>query len=573
MSFLMGLFLSLWQGLSSLFPFFILLGVLVFIHELGHFIVARWCKVRVEVFSLGFGKKILKWKKGDTLYCISLLPLGGYVKMFMFGHEYNQEISEKDKAVAFVYKKLWQRTLIVLAGPMMNFFLAILLFAGLSMVFGEKKIKPLVGEVASSSVASKAGFQYGDQILSVNGQVVTSVQEAEAVIFQNSHKMLDIKVKDSAGKIQTKKVLSDVGEGTSKWGFLEKGGVVEGLSFSAPASIIGMVDPLSPAGQLGLKTFDKIVSVNGTQIKTRKDFLNSLNLSSLPWEIQVQREREPALIKVTMDKQNLSSKQVASKGLLKEGLAKEDLAKVLGFYPHDLFIAGVQKKGAADRAGLKKGDFIFKVNGERVVNWSNFVSKVQGFKPEQGSLKVEVKREGKVQSVALQPEIKKRLVHGIEQVDYMVGIFIQSPSFFVGESYVEKEKNLFKALGTGVGDTFHYCGMMGVFIKKLITGDISKKTLGGPIAIGRAAYNSYSYGLEYFFKIMAILSVQLFVLNMLPIPILDGGHLFFYLIEFFNKAPLSMKKMMVVQQIGFVFILFLLLFTTFNDLHNWFFLW
>ena len=293
MSFLMDLFLSLWQGLSALFPFFILLGVLVFIHELGHFIVARLCKVRVEVFSLGFGKKILKWKKGDTLYCLSLLPLGGYVKMFMFGHEYGKEISEKDKAVAFVYKKLWQRTLIVLAGPMMNFFLAILLFAGLSMVFGEKKIKPLVGEVASSSVASKAGFQYGDQILSVNGQAVTSVQEAEAVIFQHSNKMLDIKVKDSAGKIKTKSALSNVGEGTSKWGFLEKGGVVEGLSFSAPAPIIGVADPLSPAGKLGLKTFDKIVSVNGTQIKTRKDFLTHLNLSSLPWEIQVQREGEP----------------------------------------------------------------------------------------------------------------------------------------------------------------------------------------------------------------------------------------------------------------------------------------
>ena len=166
MSIFSEIFFSIWGGLSSLFPFIVLLGILVFIHELGHFMVARFCGVRVEVFSLGFGKKILQWKRGDTIYCVSLFPLGGYVKMF--GHEYDKKVSEKDRPFSFLHKTVGQRMAIVAAGPLMNFFLAVLIFAILNMVSGDEKVYPVVGDLDPSSPAAQAGLSYGDNILSIN---------------------------------------------------------------------------------------------------------------------------------------------------------------------------------------------------------------------------------------------------------------------------------------------------------------------------------------------------------------------------------------------------------------------
>ncbi|MDE0119526.1 MAG: RIP metalloprotease RseP [Bdellovibrionales bacterium] len=558
MSILSNMVFSIGSLMSALLPFIVLLGVLVFIHELGHFMVARWCGVRVEVFSLGFGKKLLKWKKKDTLYCISLFPLGGYVKMF--GHEYGKEVAEKDRPVAFLHKKLWQRAAIVLAGPLMNFFLAILIFAGLSVFVGERKGLPVIGELAPSSVAAKAGLAYGDLILSIGDVPVKSVKEVREVIFEKPDTLLDIKVRNLSREVQTKKVLSQTGPATGKWGFLEKGGVIDGLSFSASAAVVGVSNPNSPAGQAGLKTFDKVMSVNGKKVNTRKELFHLLSLSpssESSWTLEVQRGEELKKIILPHSKND----------------QKGDKAQQLGFVRSDLFIANLKKNGVAEKAGLKKEDFIFKLNGEQVPSWSFLVEKIKNFKEQDGTLEMEIKRQGQVKSFSLVPEIRKQMINGVEKKSYMLGIIAQSPLIPVGESYVEKEKNPVKALSFGTGKVLHWCAFLFVYIKKLVGGEVSTKTLGGAITIGRAAYDSYSYGLEYFFRLMAILSVQLFLFNILPIPVFDGGHLLFYVIEFFNGAPLSIKKMIIAQQMGVLAVLFLLLFTTFNDLHNWLFTW
>ena len=552
MSLFLSVFSSMWGVLSSLFPFIVLLGILVFIHELGHFLVARFCGVRVEVFSLGFGKKILKWKRGDTVYCISLFPLGGYVKMF--GHEYGKEVAKEHQSVSFLHKKLWQRMAIVLAGPLMNFFLAVFIFAVLSMVVGERRRYPVVGEMDPSSSAAQAGLSYGDRIVSIDKIPVQNVQQVREIIFKKPAALLSMEIK-------TKTLSSIKGEATGKWGFLEEGGVVEGLSFSAPEALVGVTDPNSPAGQAGLKTFDKILSVNGKKIRGKKELFHLLNTppssQNFSWKMEVQRGEE--IKHLVLEKPVAYQKKG---GIHQLGLARSDL-----------FISDLKKEGAAAQAGLKKGDFIFKVNGERVSSWTFLVKQIKGFNPDQKPLQIEVKREGKLQTFSVVPEIQKQMVNGVEQKRYMLGIIAQFPHFSVGGRYVEKQANPFKALGVGLGKTFHWCAVVGVYVRKIVIGEISSKTLGGAISIGRVAYDSYLYGLEYFFRIMAILSVQLFLLNILPIPVFDGGHLLFYVIEFFNGAPLSMKKMMIAQQMGLLFLLFLLIFTTFNDLHNWLFIW
>ena len=554
----MNLIFSIWGLLGALFPFVILLGVLVFIHEWGHFIVARLCGVRVEVFSLGFGKKLLKWKRGDTVYCISLFPLGGYVKMF--GHDYTKEVSDADKAVAFLHKKLWQRSAIVLAGPLMNFFLAILLFAGLNMVVGERYIHPVIGDMSLSSPLSKAGLKYGDRLLSIEGKAVTSRRQAQDIIFKNPEKDLSIKVKSQAGEVRTLTARSQKGRTTSPWGFVETGGVIEGLNFLTPVAMIGVAEPESLAGQAGLQTFDEIVSVNGQEIKSRTSLVQALkpenSLARTSWKLKVRRDNQPEEISLTL-KKPLDYTRIGQ----------------LGLSDSELFISGLKEGGAGEKAGLKVGDFVFKANGERVESWSFLVDKIQGFKEGQEPLQLAIIREGKLKILDLTPEKRTQIVQGVEHKEYMLGIMARAPYAPVGGYFTKKQSNPFKAIALGVEKTFYWCAMIGVYIKKFVVGEVSRKTLGGAVSIGRAAYDSYSHGLDHFVRLMAILSVQLFLLNILPIPLFDGGHLMFYVIELFNGAPLSMKKMLIIQQVGVVFLLFLLIWTTFNDIHNWFFLW
>src|SRR5437868_8423769 len=170
------IFNSLNSVFSTVVPFVVLLGILIFVHEFGHFIVARLCGVRVEVFSLGFGKKIFQYKKGDTNYCISIIPLGGYVKMF--GDQPGADISEAEKKDSFTHKNVWQRISVVLAGPLMNFFFAIFIFFLVASI-GEDFRSPIVGDIMADSKAFASGFRSGDKIISVNGAGVRTWDEFE----------------------------------------------------------------------------------------------------------------------------------------------------------------------------------------------------------------------------------------------------------------------------------------------------------------------------------------------------------------------------------------------------------
>ena len=559
MSIFSEIFFSIWGVVSSLMPFVVLLGILVFIHELGHFLVARLCGVRVEVFSLGFGKKILKWKKGDTVYCISLFPLGGYVKMF--GHEYDKKVAEKDQSVSFLHKTVWQRMAIVAAGPMMNFFLAIFIFAILSMASGSKKIHPVIGELDVSSPVTQSGLSYGDHILSINKEAVKSRKEVKQIIFKNPNSVLDIEVKKQSGEIRTYKISTTEAQVEGKWGFLETGGVIEGLVFFAPAPVIGVVDPASPAGQAGLQTFDEVLSVNGKKINSRKELFHLLThppSENFSWKMEIQRNQE--IKHLVLEKPINYTSQSGIEAL---GLARSDL-----------FIADLKKTGAAGKAGLKKKDFVFKINGEKVASWDVLARKIKSFDETKGPLELDIKRDGQIKHFSLIPELKTQMVEGgVEKKYYMLGIVSHPYHKPAGGIYIESVSNPFKAMLVGFQKTLHWSFVIAVYLKKFITGSVSRRTLGGPIAIGRVAYDSYSHGLESFFRLMAILSVNLFFLNILPIPVFDGGHLLFYIIEVFNRAPVSMRKMIVFQKMGLLFLLFLFIFTTFNDLHNWLFLW
>ena len=167
------------NSVAYIVPMVVLLGLLIFVHELGHFLVAKYFKVRVETFSLGFGPKIFKFKRGDTTYAISAIPLGGYVKMF--GDDPSAEVPEDMKTKSFLHKPVGQRIWIVLAGPLMNFFFAIAIFAVVAFV-GEPLLAPKLGDIKADSSAFTAGFRSGDTVTKVNGQEVKTWDKLQAAI-------------------------------------------------------------------------------------------------------------------------------------------------------------------------------------------------------------------------------------------------------------------------------------------------------------------------------------------------------------------------------------------------------
>ena len=553
----------------TLFPVIILLGVLVFIHELGHFLVARWSGVRVEVFSLGFGKKILQWKKGYTTYCIGFIPLGGYVKMF--GHHFEPEkIAKEDQAFSFLHKSLPLRTAIVLAGPLMNFILAVVIITIMTMI-GQKRIPPVVGDITKSSVAAQMGFESGDRILSVYHisnnmpklQQLTYWKEFHRIIVNNPSQLLKLQVKKSSGEIKTLLITPSKQTILSEFGFEKQGGAINGLSPFTVSAVVGVADPLSPAGRAGLKTFDTVVSINQQPVRNwteMKHILLSHNLQTA-LVLQFQRGR--------------SIKTTTIQPVTKTNLAKQKW-KLLGLSPPDLFISNLKNNGPGKQAGLQPADLLLKINHKKITDWAMLVHTIEKFNPKTDSLPLEVNRQGQIKQLSITPK-KQRVMRGMkEETHYMLGIISGAAHYTAipaGETYRASILNPFKATWIAIKKVIKWCGVTGMYVKKLVMGEVSGKTLGGVIAIGQVAYKSYSLGLEYFFEMMALLSIQLFLLNLLPLPVLDGGHLFFYLIEFLKGTPISMNKMIVINYIGFILLLSLFVFVTFNDLDRWMNIW
>ena len=554
---LLNIILSLWQTGLSLIPVIVLLGILIFIHELGHFLVARWCGVRVEVFSLGFGKKILKWRKGHTIYCISLIPLGGYVKLF--GHHFEPEkITKENQKFSFFHKPLSQRVAIVLAGPLMNFFLAILIVT-IMLMCGQKYIHPVVGDIIPASPAAKSGFETGDRIISIQRQAQANSkvwhpkhwEALKQIILNNPSQALEIQVKKKSGIVKTLFVTPSKTKVLSEFGFEKEGGLIKGLSPFTVSATIGIADPNTPAALAGLKTFDTILSINKKPVPSWPALKNQLKNLESGLEIQFQRAN-------SIQKIYLAS------------------AKMLKVKKPDLFIARLKKGGPGLKAGLQPGDLLSKVNNKKISDWADLVQIINNFTPKSPPIKLEIIRIGKTKTFSIIPT-KQRVLRGMkEDKKYMVGIVSGATHYKVipmGGTYRIKTFNPIKALGIATKKVLLWCQATGIYIKKLITNEISGKTLGGVIAIGQVAYKTYSLGLEYFFEMMALLSIQLFLLNLLPLPALDGGHLLFYMIEYFKGKPLSMDKMLVIHYIGFILHLFLFCFATFNDLDRWINIW
>jgi len=517
--------------LDNILIFLLFLGPLVFFHELGHFLFARLFGVRVEVFSIGFGPKLFKKKWGETEYAFSLIPLGGYVKMFGEDLLNKEKISEEDKPKAYNHKNKWQRFWIIFGGPLANFILTFTIFFGLFFL-GETVIQARVGTVESNSIAAEKGFRSADEIIGINKEKLYSFSDLS--LMSDDVKSLQVQRAGEKVDIELNMTLEEFANfiGTD---------LPRGLRLPFVANELGELLLLSKDGTIDL-------SVSFEELLESKQ----VGVFLIPFKGKIEDEK-------TEDDFDIDNKEKLGFAISLAALRENNL------YPAELRVYLAPEEMPAAKSGMKPGDIITHIGGEEILDFDQFRERVQGTK-ENESLRLSVLRDGKKQDFDIEPS----LTGEGESRSYKVGV--QNTYIFAGVKKVSRD-------GLGFVSSIQLAakrtylsgkGILGM-IKNLFLKKTSLDNLGGPLAIGKVATDTFYLGVSAFLSLMAMFSMNLGLLNLLPIPVLDGGHILFISLELLNGGSLSKKKMMWAQQFGFMFLMLIMFFALFNDVKRFFF--
>jgi len=435
------------DALTNLLAFIVAISVLVAIHEYGHYIVGRWMGMKVLRFSIGFGKPIWSWVRGadKTEYCISAIPLGGYVR-FLDGRE--GPVAPEDEGRAFDHRPIPARIAVLLAGPLFNFIFAIFAYWLISMD-GIPALRPAVGEVVPQSYAAEAGLETGDQIVAVGETETSSWQHA----------------------------------------------------------LMAMFDNMVSEGRIPMTLED------------------------------LQGRQRQAVIQIGAD-----STRLTEPGLLFDGI---------GFRPGSppVVLDDPIENEAAAAAGMRKGDRIVSVDRQPILGFGDLVNAVT----ERPGERVEISaiREGRVERFSV--------VIGTREVEGNIFGFLGVRAMLDELGPIEAIPNAFQDTWTQTMFTLRMLGRM-------VTGDVSIKNISGPINIAQFAGESAQRGLRYFLGFLAMISISLGVLNLLPVPVLDGGQIVYQTVELVKGSPLSERSQIVGQQFGILALIVLMSFAFYNDI-------
>ena len=447
--------------LHYIVPFLIALGLLVVVHEFGHYLVARACGVRILRFSVGFGRPLWMRPFGPdrTEWAIALVPLGGYVKML---DEREAPVAPAEAHRAFNRQSVWKRMLIVAAGPVANFLLAVLCYWAL-YVHGIEEMRPVLGTPVVGSPAAKAGFREGEVAVGVDDTAVATWQEFRWELLRRSlkHGPAAIEVADAAGEHSLRR-----------------------LDVSSAAGDDLEADPLQ---RLGFRLY---------------------------------RPRLPAVV-----------------GKVAEG-------------------------GSAARAGLRPGDRIVQIDGKRIESWADRVATIRPA----GGRTLEVSLDRGDASLRLPVKVEE-VEEGGRRIG-RIGITVREDATRHPELTTVVAYDPVRALGRATRQTWDTIAFSVSVLGRMVTGEVSWKNLSGPVTIADYAGRSARLGLDSYLKFLALISISLGVLNLLPIPILDGGHLMYYIVELIKGGPVSERAMEIGQQVGLAFLLMLMVFAFYNDINR-----
>jgi len=447
--------------LITIASFLLAIGILVTIHELGHYWVARWCDVKIIRFSVGFGKTIWMKRVGpdQTEWAIAILPLGGFVKM---ADERDESVAPAERARAFNNKTVWQRMAIIAAGPAANFILAAFLY-WIVFMLGQPGAIPFVAKPAANTPAAVAGFNEYDRVISIDGNATKTWSDARLYLLDHaaSRRTATIEVQTRGGQIITR--------------------------------------------QLPMDSIEKA--------DLDKDFLAKLGVSAYRLPIA-------PIVEV------------------------------------------VAKNGAAEAAGLKPSDKIIAVNNTPITEWREMVAVV--VKSANLPVKLLVESRGEVYDATVTP----RAVTEGGQTFGRIGLTPKVDRVANDALITTVRYNPLEAGVKGVVKVWEMSIFSLKMLGRMVLGDISWKNISGPITIADYAGQSAKLGLTYYLGFLALISVSIGVLNLLPIPVLDGGQLLYHTVEIIKGSPVSDKAMEIGQRVGYALLMGLTAFAFFNDIQR-----
>ncbi|MCY2958594.1 MAG: RIP metalloprotease RseP [Planctomycetota bacterium] len=588
------------------------IGLVIFVHELGHFLAARWCKVRVETFSLGFGPKLLGWKRGPTTYQIAAVPLGGYVKM---AGEEGPSDGGAPASDELPGKSVGQRFLIYSGGVLMNVAFALVVFPIILSV-GVPFSEPIVGSTTPGSPAWHAGLQSGTRVESVNGNVVYSFLNIPNEVALGSPEETVLVVRDpGATNTRTVRLVPQWNEAigaysigvnpaadahgsiaVEKGSSAEKAGLVDGdrlvdVAGTSPgltlderlakaarngdvvratferggrtfaADIVPTPDPkletqLLGVGPLvrrvvavrdtplarrsGLAKDDRILDADGMPLVRPYDFLERLEAARGPVSLRVERGGSALALTIPA---------------LAAGEAVQLAQDVAIGQDADSTLVAITPGSAAADAGLRDGDRIQRIDGKEVSTFADVQSAAkEAGKDKQKVLALDVVRGTETLTVRVAPRAWRAPTYGFGVRD---------------AQYVFRSDGPLDAVHAGFGLSWKFLEESWLTLKRILFRQVSGQNIGGIITIGVVSHSFVSDGIAKLFYFLCMLSMNLAFLNVLPIPVLDGGHLLFLGIEKLKGSPVSERIHGYSQLVGVVLIVSLMVYVTFNDVVRW----
>ena len=539
----------------------LLLGGLIFVHELGHFIAAKALGVKVLKFSIGFGPKLLGFRWRGTEYLVSALPLGGYVKMA--GDDPGEELPPEDRGRGFLEAPPWKRLTIAFAGPAANLAFPVLIYFALVLgQNGSSVAGPTLGTVQPGSPAAAGGLRSGDRVLSVTPPGGRDVPiryfaDIRQIVGPHPGERLQFAVERGGERLAlavTPAAERDVSP-------IET--TVRGVIGVTPAFAAAVVAPLRP-GQAGpLEPFDLVVKAAGQPVRNLAELQRILAaLGCAPVDLEVVRERPVALPGAPLSTYlplPLAGVPTCAAGRAVLAGADPTLST---------FVAEVTPGSPADRAGLRRGDAVAAVNGRPVHSFRELNQLAPEFlagKP----VKLSLSDGREVELVPVEQEYLDELTREVRK-QVVLGFFPDQRTLVQPRALLAQEVTRAvgpaEAFGYAVGQLADVVRLTALGIARIVSGDISFKTVGGPIMLFSIAAQAAQEGWESFLFKMALISVNLGLMNLLPIPVLDGGHIAATLIEVVTRRPLSLRVREIANLVGILLLVSLMIFVFKNDI-------
>lgn len=536
----------------SVLYFLLLVGVLVVIHEFGHFVAAKLLDVKVLRFSIGYGRPLVRVKLRETEYQIAAFPLGGYVRILGVegdarGDDRSDKLSARgDAGRSFTSRPLWQRLVIVFAGPAANLVLPVVIYF---VFFAGHSVLPaaVIGDVIDGGAAARAGLEPGDRVLEIDGTPVRYWEEIETAVRSSPGKELHLRVARNAKVFE--RYLTPLEETVRhRDGAVTQQGRV-GITYKPFVPLVGVIDGGSPAARAGLRTGDLIISVDGQPVRNWSDVSRHVGRFARRASLVYFRGSEvPGVPQIQLRAAGFAD-------LVPETQVDAQLnhQTYTGLEHAEMFVAHVDAGSPADSAGLRPGDLVTALDGVAVAHWVDLDQRLQA-EPNR-TFRLTWKRAAAGKTGTMSAELTQVRRKHFDDYDHTVTRLVFGARNDVDRgtgATIPIDGRFGFAIGKALERTGEAISTMVSGVFKILGGDTPGDALGGPLMMYRVASVSGTQGWDSFLLMVALISINLGLINLLPIPMLDGGHLLVFALEAARRRALSTRVRERVQLAGLI---------------------